>query len=357
MLTAMPRASHSDLHMLSDELITETKFHFPSCDTDRLTVTALEKGGSDRKFFRLTGLDIPPLILVQYSGNKEENRHYVDLGLFLAEAGVQVPKIHFHDPAKGLIWMQDLGDEDLWASRHEDWTKRRPLYESALQQVFTMHSRASALAPGRPLQMEREFNEQLYLWEQNYFLDHCLGAVFGIDKEALATFRFPRTLEKIAHCLAALPRVIVHRDFQSQNILIIDGSAWLIDFQGMRPGLPQYDLASLLYDPYVPFQDSERKELMTFYKNLWDSHLDPLPDYEEVFRLCALQRLMQALGAYGFLGLTKGRTSFLSHIPAARASLTSVVSSVEGLEDLASLLEELPRNPHTVSQASAHLAS
>lgn len=345
------------LRMLSSELITETMRRFPSCLPEHLEVSALEKGGSDRKFFRLRGDGLPPLILVQYSGQKEENRHYVDLALFLGESGVQVPKIHFHDPTQGLIWMQDLGDEDLWTSRQEEWKKRRPLYESALAEVFKMHGSATALAAGRDLRMEREFNEQLYLWEQNYFLDHCLGAVFGIQREALAEFRFPQALEQIARRLAALPRVIVHRDFQSQNILIIDGSAWLIDFQGMRPGLAQYDLASLLYDPYVSFRDEERTELLGFYQKLWNQNYDPLPDFEEVFRLCALQRLMQALGAYGFLGLTKGRTSFLSHIPAARASLLSVVSSVEGLDDLASLLEELPHTPHTLSQASAHFAS
>lgn len=343
--------------MLTDDLIAETKLRFPSCDPGLLAVTPLEKGGSDRKFFRLVGPGLPALILVQYSGNKEENRHYVDLALFLSEAGVQVPQIHFHDPAKGLIWMQDLGDEDLWASRNDPWSERKPLYESALREVFKMHSRATDLAPGRNLRMEREFNEQLYLWEQNYFLDHCLGAAFGLNKEALSGYRFPQTLEKIAKRLAELPRVIVHRDFQSQNILIIDSEAWLIDFQGMRPGLAQYDLASLLYDPYVPFQDGERKELMAYYKNLWDASRDPLPDYEEVFLLCALQRLMQALGAYGFLGLTKGKTAFLSHIPTAKASLLSVVSKLEGLDDLASLLEELPAKPHTLSQASAHISA
>lgn len=50
--------------------------------------------------------------------------------------------------------------------------------------------------------------------------------------------------------------------------MIVEGSAWLIDFQGMRPGLPQYDLASLLLDPYVSLKPNEREELMGFYKRL-----------------------------------------------------------------------------------------
>ena len=62
------------------------------------------------------------------------------------------------------------------------------------------------------------------------------------------------------------PRCFVHRDFQSQNIVIKDGAACFIDFQGMRPGLPQYDLASLLYDPYVCLPASERADLLEHYR-------------------------------------------------------------------------------------------
>jgi aminoglycoside/choline kinase family phosphotransferase len=55
----------------------------------------------------------------------------------------------------------------------------------------------------------------------------------------------------LAKRLASYRRVLVHRDFQSQNIIVWNEQAYLIDFQGVRPGLPQYDLASLLFDPYV----------------------------------------------------------------------------------------------------------
>ena len=57
----------------------------------------------------------------------------------------------------------------------------------------------------------------------------------------------------------------MHRDFQSQNIILREGQAYLIDFQGMRPGLAEYDLASLLYDPYVSLTNAERGELKNFY--------------------------------------------------------------------------------------------
>ena len=65
--------------------------------------------------------------------------------------------------------------------------------------------------------------------------------------------------------LGDLPRVLVHRDFQSQNIIVRNGQAHLIDFQGMRPGLAEYDLASLLYDPYVTLSADERTQLLEYY--------------------------------------------------------------------------------------------
>ncbi len=105
----------------------------------------------------------------------------------------------------------------------------------------------------------------------------------------------------------SFPRVLVHRDFQSQNIIIRDGQAYLIDFQGMRPGLAEYDLASLLYDPYVQLSAAERKELLEFYRT--EAGVTD-PAFAEKFQLCAMQRLMQALGAYGFLGLVQREPRF-----------------------------------------------
>jgi aminoglycoside/choline kinase family phosphotransferase len=147
----------------------------------------------------------------------------------------------------------------------------------------------------------------------------------------------------IAARLASLPRVLVHRDFQSQNILIHDDTAWLIDFQGMRPGLPHYDVASLLYDPYVELTGAERDLLLQSYKlAARRSGMEIAPGFDEIFYFCALQRLMQALGAYGFLGLQKGRPDFLAHIPAARRSLREVAARIDGLDEFVALLDLLP---------------
>jgi aminoglycoside/choline kinase family phosphotransferase len=102
------------------------------------------------------------------------------------------------------------------------------------------------------------------------------------------------------------------------------GQAHLIDFPGMRPGLAEYDLASLLYDPYVDLTEAERAELIRYYREQQvKKGITIEGDFDFKLRLCAMQRLMQALGAYGFLGLVKGHKHFLKYVPAAMESLCS----------------------------------
>ena len=323
------------------DVISLTNERFPKTGNGNAAVTPLEKGGSERKFYRIRFGD-ESMIFVKYSGHKEENRHYVDIARFLNGAGVPVPEIHHHDSEEGLIWMQDLGEQDLWSFRNASWTPRRALYESTLEGVLRMHAQATKLANGADLRLERVFDADLYLWEQGYFFENCLGNYFQTPESELTELAALPALREATTALAARPRMLVHRDFQSQNVMIHEGAAWLIDFQGMRYGLAQYDLASLLYDPYVALTSDERCELLAFYKKRLEQNGTPVDsDFDEIFRWCALQRLMQALGAYGFLGLKKNRPDFLAHTPVALRSLLEVASALDGLAPLVKKLNSL----------------
>ncbi|MDB6156060.1 MAG: Aminoglycoside phosphotransferase [Chthoniobacteraceae bacterium] len=327
---------------MHDNLLDKTFSRFPHFDSPNAKVQLLEKGGSDRKFYRIAAAGGISLILVKYGNLRDENRHYVAIAQFLTGIGFRSPQIFFHDESEGLIWMEDLGDRDLWSYRDEPWAVRRALYENTLDGLLTLHTRAHVAYNGHPPTLQAEFNTELYRWEQNYFFENCLGRFFNIDTETLAEACDRERLEQIAELLAAKPRVLVHRDFQSQNIVIKEGAACFIDFQGMRPGLAQYDLASLLHDPYVSLSESERAELLAYYiQGLRELGFEPAPDFEETFRLCAMQRLMQALGAYGFLGLVKERPRFLEHIPPALKSLRGLVAQIPGLAQLDTLLAGL----------------
>ena len=327
-----------------DSLIDQTRTRF-ALPGDDISIAPIEKGGSERRFHRVRMGD-RSLILVKYNDQREENRHYVRIAQVLDALGVRTPKVYFHDEAQGLIWMEDLGEHDLWSYREEHWPVRRAYYQSALEEVYRLHERGWEGLSRFPFTLQTEFDAALYRWEQKYFFDHCVGRYFDnlgdpAKIERLATLP---VWEQIAEKLAAWPRVLVHRDFQSQNILMHDGHAHLIDFQGLRPGLAHYDLASLLYDPYVRLGASERGELIDFYLGLGRRNDlgKSRREFDEIYRLCALQRLMQALGAYGFLGLVREKPDFLAHIPVALASLREVAVGVEGLGEFNALLAALP---------------
>jgi aminoglycoside/choline kinase family phosphotransferase len=141
--------------------------------------------------------------------------------------------------------------------------------------------------------------------------------------------------------------MLVHRDFQSQNVVILHGKPCLIDFQGMRAGLPQYDLASLLLDPYVNLSIDEQQHLLEFYRRIASDHpsISNPHAFTRIYDLCAAQRLMQALGAYGFLGHQRQRDDFLVHIPVAMPRLLSVLARIPELAQLATIIQDLLKIP------------
>ena len=305
-----------------------------------VSVLPIEKGGSGRKFWRLH-VGPQTLILVRYGEDRPENKHYVAIARFLASVGVRVPVTYFHDETEGLILMEDAGETDLWSRRNDPWPQRRALYQRTLDQALILHTQAHR-APGADSLtiLQPVFDAALYRWEQDYFFEHCLGRHFGLAEKDWSPAK-PR-LHEIAEHLGKQPRCLVHRDFQSQNIILRDGEVCLIDFQGLRPGLAQYDIASLLLDPYVTLTAAEREELLAHYlSGLHGPGRYEAPGFRALYDLCAMQRLMQALGAYGKLGHTDGRTPFLDHIPAALRSLREVLAGQPGLERLSGLLAGL----------------
>ena len=323
-------------------LLRQTRIHFPRLEESAVKIRPIEKGGSDRKFYRVRCSPEQTIILVKYNLERAENRNYVEIAEFLAEHRIHAPKIHYHDPDEGLIWIEDLGKRDLFSYRNESWLVRRAFYESALDEIVKLHCLPEEARGPIQKNLPAAFEAALYRWEQNYFFENCLGRYFGMEEKESSGLRELPALHEIAERLGNRPRVLVHRDFQSQNIIIRNAQAHLIDFQGMRPGLAEYDLASLLFDPYVTLSHPEREEILAAYESKRNAALSPVSDeFREILCLCGIQRLMQALGAYGFLGLVKGNKTFLNHIPAAITSLRSILSEIDGLESLSIALQKL----------------
>ena len=125
--------------MRTEFLLRRTRMHFPLLDIADIKIRPIEKGGSDRKFYRIRCSPDQTLILVKYNLEREENRHYVEIAKFLEAHGIRAPKIYFHDATEGLIWIEDMGEQDLYSYRGDSWLVRRTFYESALDEIIKLH--------------------------------------------------------------------------------------------------------------------------------------------------------------------------------------------------------------------------
>lgn len=306
-------------------------------DSVPLTMMPLNKRGSDRAYFRLTWPPHESAILIHYDAGRQENCYHAPIAQFLERIGVPVPRLIRHDPAGCLILMEDLGERDLWSLRDSDPKVRQELYRKSIAAIQRLHSFPEKDFPFQGLDLMEPFGPDLYRWERDYFREHFVSAVCGITLDSEAAELMEAELSGLADRLVAGPRCLVHRDLQSQNVMICNGEPVFIDFQGMRFGSPFYDLGSLLCDPYMEFTEEERNDHLFLYFNLspWGC---PWEAFREHFWEASAQRLMQALGAYGFLGLSKGLTAFLDHIPAGLSNLEHAASHATMLPYLQKLL-------------------
>jgi N-acetylmuramate 1-kinase len=285
-----------------------------------IEIAPLAKRGSDRTFFRVKWNSEKSAILASYNPARLENTYYAEIGVFLKKMGLPVPTILRHDAGLRLILMEDLGDTDLWSFRESPWEIRLPLYRKTLTVVRRLHSYGGDSFSPEDVTLMDGFGPELYRWERDYFKEHFVRGVCGIELDGSWAAKLESELSGLADRLRESNPSLVHRDLQSQNIMVRAGEPYLIDFQGMRLGNPFYDLGSLLCDPYVDLLERDREELLFF-----DYRCSPQDlmwsDFQIAFWEASSQRLMQALGAYGFLGRKKGMETFLKHIPAALRNL------------------------------------
>ncbi len=296
---------------------------------------ALTGGGSDRDYQRVRAPDGSSWVVMTYGRQRQENPLYADIALFLAAIGLNVPRLIFHDPALSLVGLEDLGNESLCNFlQREGWTEATDrLYAAALAQVARLHQQTRSPVPTMP-----GFDAVLYHWERRYFLENLVGRWAGLKPEEYDLAAVEVEGERLAAELLRGPGVLIHRDFQSQNLMIHRDDVWLIDFQGMRTGHAAYDVASLLYDPYVDIPPARRAKLMAGY-------MARLPgddgNFKRSFHAAAIQRLMQALGAYGFLGIVMEKPRFLHSIPRGLENLADALGRMGGMDATSRLVARL----------------
>lgn len=300
-------------------------FHVTPREEDFRT---LALGASGRTIVRI-GLGENTCIGILWGNDRADNDSFVPASRHLRSHGVNVPEVYDYEPLGpgcGAALAEDLGDNNLLAFRKESWKTLRLHYIRAMEQLHLLHTCPFP----ENFSFQPAFDEALYRWEQEYFAEHLLGTHLGADPHAF--LKHP-ALRELAQFLAALPLCPVHRDSQSQNVHIHAGKTWLIDFQGMRGGRPEYDLASLVFDGYAHLAPGQADELLREWEHLTGKPLDC-----DIFRACALQRLMQMLGAYANIGHNKGKAWYLEQIPAGLEHLRRLLPGSVLAEPLAAML-------------------
>lgn len=280
--------------------------------------------GSDRSFLRLRD-GKRSAVLTLYGASRPENALHAGHTQFLDDHGIPVPKLLGHDTADRWCLMEDCGDNSLLSSYPTLTARQRlTLYQRLLDSVAGLHRPALARAAKRKgLTLAPAFTPTVYRWEHELFLDHFAEPRLALYTTDLRVIR--QELRAVATSLLRQPLLLLHRDLQSSNILLQHGRSVFIDYQGMRLGPALYDVASLLADPYVSLSADVQLTLLRHYARLTHA---PIERLLPIFQLAAIQRLCQALGAYGRL-TGMGLSAFALHIRPALMMLDRMLGRVD----------------------------
>ncbi|MCX7794086.1 MAG: phosphotransferase [Thermodesulfovibrionales bacterium] len=291
-------------------------------------------GGSDRRYYRLGD----GRVLMESEPDDPEFKRYIEYSRFFFEQGIRVARLLNYNEEKNTAFFEDLGDISLysWLKGKRDRYLIEDMYKKVLDILVQIH----AIMPDESTPSFRVFDYEHFRWETGYFTERFLRPIAGIDID--------RDLEREFHELALIadsyPKRLIHRDFQSQNIMIKNEIPYIIDYQGSRIGPPGYDLASLLWDPYYRLEDVLREKLIKYYIERAEIII---PDFNkelfiESLPVMKLQRHMQALGAYGFLSMVKGKKYFMKHVPEAlRLLREDIVTLKERFKNINRMIERI----------------
>jgi aminoglycoside/choline kinase family phosphotransferase len=275
-------------------------------------------GGSDRRYFRVQKGTLTAVMMECGREDPDYERHLTYTKFFHGH-GVPVPRLLGTDEAGKRALFEDLGDLSLhsWLRFPHDADIVEALYRRVLDILVGLHGRTSEHVDECPPLASRMFDYDHLRWETSYFLERF---VTGLRKARIADRKaLDEDFHNLAKAVSSFLPAIIHRDFQSQNIMMKAGSPHVIDFQGARMAPPAYDLASILWDPYHRLDGTMRERLISYYiEEMKRSAMDFDADaFLDTLLPCRLQRHMQALGAYGFLSALKGKKYFLKYVPEA----------------------------------------
>jgi len=287
------------------------------------SISELPPSGSSRKYFRIFYGN--QSCIAAFNPDLRENVAFISLTRHFTELGLPVPKILATEHDGRCYLVTDLGDTNLFSLLPHDPAVKKfnagimQLYKKSLEWLLKFQIEGAKNLDFNICYPRPSFDRHSMMWDLNYFKYYFLkisGVAF--DEQELE-----EDFERFASRLMQVPAdFFLYRDFQSRNIMIVDGMPYFIDYQGGRRGALHYDVASLIFDAKANIPADQRLELYDYYIETlgrW-MRVDEKKFRKDFFDF-ALMRIMQALGAYGFRGGVERKTLFLQSVPYALQNL------------------------------------
>jgi len=318
--------------------------------TERLAgrAFALAPASSDasfRRYFRVTLEDGATWIVMDAPPEHEDVRPWLAVQRLFAAAGARVPEVLAADPARGFLLISDLGSTTYLTALQTGATPD-DLYRAAIDTLLDIQS---ASRPGRLPPYDRALlQRELDLFPEWYVARH-LGVTLTTEERQA----FDALCAKILAVNLAEPRVFVHRDYHSRNLMLADGRPGVLDFQDAVEGPLSYDLVSLFKDAYIDWPEEQTLDwLARYWEKAKKRGLPIAGDFGDFFRAyewMGVQRHLKVLGIFARLKHRDGKDGYLKDMPRVAGYLYAAAARYAALAPLARLLDKLAhRTPQII---------
>jgi hypothetical protein len=323
--------------------------------SDLLPVRQLKGDASNRSYYRV-GAHPSFVVMVmpldakgseeKTKGGKPRELPFINVHRYLSKLGVRVPRILRYDEPAGLMLLEDLGDVTFEAQLLREPASRESLYGQAIDLLAALRARAERDRDSCCLAYTRAFDVELYHWELHHFLEWGLQARYRAEPTSAERARIDELFLDIARALDAEPKGFTHRDYQSRNLMVVEGSQRVrelavIDFQDALGGPHQYDLVALLRDSYVclerPFIEQMLARYLDAYERAGGTSLDRAR-FVQVFDLLTLQRKLKDAGRFEFIDRVKKNPGFLPYVEPSLGYVRAAFERVPEQAELRALL-------------------
>jgi aminoglycoside/choline kinase family phosphotransferase len=301
---------------------------------------------SFRRYFRITLAGGETRIVMDAPPESEDCRPFLRVAALFHDAGARVPEIHARNLEQGFLLLSDLGRRTYLDAL--DAFSAPVLYRDANAALVAIQ-RASR--PGVLPDYDRALLER----ELNLFPDWYVARHLGITLDSRQTEALRGVFEALLANVLAQPRVFVHRDYHSRNLMAA-GGAWpenpgVLDFQDAVYGPITYDPVSLYRDAYIAWDEEQELDFTIRYWEMARRAALPVGvDFDAFYRdyeWMGAQRQNKVLGIVARLFHRDGKDGYLKDMPRVMGYLRRASQRYRALTPLARLLDQLENRQAT----------